>query len=238
MISDEMLNSANIRRSITVPRCASVPERTVLRNPRGRFRSGFFAPDRLRPWNACGQRALPVVLCIALMAGSGAALAAQTDAAARCRGITDSAARLQCYDRLFEAADERLSPPDAQEMPGKPTNEVDERAVAVPQDRSAPAKSATKAATPAGAANDATEAPAGSASDAAPATQRIVEAGTRPTGRRWFRLDDGSVWEQVTLRRTDLSVDQAVIVTRGMVGSYHLRRADGGGRSTQVRRVN
>jgi hypothetical protein len=40
----------------------------------------------------------------------------------------------------------------------------------------------------------------------------------------------------MTMRRSLLQVDDEVRVTRSLIGTYHLRPADGRGRSTQVRR--
>lgn len=66
---------------------------------------------------------------------------------------------------------------------------------------------------------------------------RVAGSGKGITGRLWFRLEDGQLWEQVTPRRSDIVTGDIVRITKGALGAYHLRRANGSSRSTQVRRL-
>lgn len=158
-----------------------------------------------------------------------------------CTVIDSPEARLACYDRQHGRGDPASpTPPPAQAAPAAPV---------------APAADPPAAPPPAPAADVATDAPAKEqpadpgafgqehlpqptrppeAPDAL--TAEVTAAGEGMTGRRWFRLDNGQLWEQVTVRRTGIEPGDRVALTRSPIGTYHLRRADGSSRSTQVRR--
>tara|TARA_Y100001933_G_scaffold83082_1_gene84532 strand:+ start:2952 stop:3530 length:579 start_codon:yes stop_codon:yes gene_type:complete len=162
-----------------------------------------------------------------------------------CTAIESAEARLACYDRQHGRS-EPAAP--AQPAPAP-------RAATAP---AAPAADMPAPPPPAPAAGTANEPPAAAPSgqpadpgafgrEHLPEPARPPEApealtvdvtavGQGMTGRRWFRLDNGQLWEQVTVRRTGIEAGDRVTLTRSPIGTYHLRRADGSSRSTQVRR--
>jgi hypothetical protein len=177
---------------------------------------------------ACGT-----VICLAW-----SALCLASDAPAgllACRNISDAAARLACFDR--EAAG--LAP--------APTASV--AALPVPPPSSAPAASASVAATPLASAPAAStavrpapvldpqqqfglperavaakEVAAGTRSaDATKVEAHLVEIAPAVDGRALFTLDNGQVWRQLS-SEGDLLAKQgdAVTISRGLLGSYWL----------------
>jgi hypothetical protein len=162
-----------------------------------------------------------------------------------CTSIESPEARLACYDRQHgrEGAPAPARPVPAPEAPAAATAPTPAAPDAPPP---APEADATADA-PAAAARAAPGDPGAFGREQLPQPARPPEApdaltaevtgvGQGMTGRRWFRLDNGQLWEQVTARRTGIEPGDRVALTRSPIGTYHLRRADGSSRSTQVRR--
>jgi hypothetical protein len=186
---------------------------------------------------------LAPMLIAAWLLGSQAATA-QAEAADTCRTIDSPAERLACYDRLHGRAQ---SERDDVEPPRAPPAPAEEHAASAPAVRDPrPTSSPTPPAAPAAPA--APVAPANEAfgeeqlpSRAAPAEQAELETivlatGRSMTGRHWYRLEGGQLWEQVTPRHTGIDEGDAIRISRSPLGTYHIRRADGSSRSSQVRR--
>lgn len=162
-------------------------------------------------------------LFLLLLGCSGLTAAAVGPTSAEdCVAIADREARLACYDAVHGHAAEdapAVPPPPAQPTPparrappAEPAPPADFGAEQLPQRRSEPE-----------AKDDLVVA--------------IAEMGKQATGRHWFRLENGQLWSQVSPERTTLKAGDSVRINRGLLGTYHLREADGGSRSTAVRRL-
>jgi hypothetical protein len=64
----------------------------------------------------------------------------------------------------------------------------------------------------------------------------VTAMGQSNTRKHWFRLENGQLWEQASIESTNIREGDAVRVSRGLFGSYTMRRADGSSRSTRVQR--
>jgi hypothetical protein len=64
----------------------------------------------------------------------------------------------------------------------------------------------------------------------------VTAMGESNTRKHWFRLENGQLWEQLSIESTNIQEGDDVRVSRGVFGSYTMRRADGGSRSTRVQR--
>lgn len=175
---------------------------------------------------------LAPLLIAAWLLGSQAA-PGQAEEADTCRTIDSPAERLACYDRLHgraEAVREDVVTPRATPPP------AGENAAGAPAERD-PRPTTSPPAQPANEAFGEEQLP----SQAVPAEQAELEAvvlatGRSMTGRHWYRLEGGQLWEQVTPRHTGIDQGDAVRISRSPLGTYHIRRADGSSRSSQVRR--
>jgi hypothetical protein len=156
------------------------------------------------------QRTGARVLLLLLGCSGLTAAAAGPTSADDCVAIADREARLACYDAVHGHADEVA--PAVPAPPAQPAPPADFGAEQLPQRPSEP---------------DAEE----------ELLVAIVEMGRQATGRHWFRLENGQLWSQVSPERTTLKAGDSVRISRGLLGTYHLREADGGSRSTAVRRL-
>lgn len=130
----------------------------------------------------------------------------------RCRGLTDPAARLACYDALVPAA----APPPAARAPEQPATSAP--APAAPPDRFGLQTPAT---------------------EAVQAVESHIAGefrGWEPRSR--IQLANGQVWEVNDDSRGALApvLDPKVRVRRGMLGSFYLE-IEGLNRSPRVKRV-
>jgi hypothetical protein len=139
-----------------------------------------------------------------------------------CRDVADSATRLACFDREtallvhLPAAPVAASPPSAAPIAAPPT--------------AAPFDAQQKFGLPQGviAAN---EVAAGTRAPAASQLQaKIAIVGHSADGRDVYTLDNGQVWRQL-LRDVDTLAESgdAVIISKGLLGSYWLRLKSGRG---------
>jgi len=148
--------------------------------------------------------------------------------AAPCLSVENDRDRLACYDRLFGRVGSTATegPESSEDTPatgGSPAGKTAPEAAArqqlgaeqLPSRRSEPDEPPDE-------------------------TSEIVvildEVGRRADGRYWFRLDNDQLWSQVSAKRASFESGDLVRIRRGLLGTYHLRPADGSGRSTQVRR--
>jgi len=140
------------------------------------------------------------------------ALHADDSGLLRCRGLTDPAARLACYDALVPAA----APPPAARAPERPATSAP--APAAPPDRFGLQTPATEVAQ--------------AVDSHIPGEFRGWEANSRLT------LANGQVWEVNDGSRGALApvVDPKVRVRRGVLGSFYLE-IEGLNRSPRVKRV-
>lgn len=125
-----------------------------------------------------------------------------------CVEIEDTAARLACYDRLHGRS---AAPPEG---------------VAAAQESGSAAPESGGVAVP----------PPSGEPETLP-HDRVVASGEGATGRRWFRLESGQLWQEVTPGPTDIATGDVVRITESAIGTFHLRRSDGSSRSSQVRRL-
>ena len=176
---------------------------------------------------------------VLLVSAAAAWPAAQT---MDCTTIRSPEARLACYDRQHgrAAAVPSAEPDRAPVPPAAPT--ADEPAAPPPASTAGAAADAPAPPRPEQPADPGAfgreQLPQPPRPPEAPdaLTANVTAVGEAMTGRRWFRLDNGQLWEQVTVRRTGIEAGDTVALTRSPIGTYHLRRADGSSRSTQVRR--
>lgn len=171
---------------------------------------------------------LPTVLAVLVMS---TAVSAATAGPARCVAIADRAERLACYDQAHgrDAAEAAVPAPAAEAPDAAPAAEPPE-----PPAAAEPAP----AADPSGLGGEQlpeSRQPAADSQDELIAT--VASLGEQATGRHWFRLDNGQLWIQVSPARSAVRAGDSVRISRGILGTYTLRRADGGSRSTSVRRL-
>jgi hypothetical protein len=195
-------------------------------------------PPRFRP--ALAILALPSLACAAQPAATP-----PSQGLADCAGITDSAARLACYDRLAG----RGAAPAAPEAPAAPAQPAGTQASAatspsagmatppappVPVTAPAPASAAAAAA-------GAARTPPGAAAPPPPSPQsfglyqaehpkpppvsrtleaRVVALGKSAGGQMTVTLDGGAMWELLDDGDPLLAVGDAVTIQRAALGSY------------------
>lgn len=142
----------------------------------------------------------------------------------RCRGLTDPAARLSCYDALVPA-------PAPLPTSGAPA----------PAPATAPALAATS--TPVPASKPEVQSDRFGLATPAAETAQAVDSHIPGEFRGWesnsrIKLANGQVWEVVDGSRGALApvVDQKVRVRRGVLGSFYLE-IEGLNRSPRVKRV-
>lgn len=163
-----------------------------------------------------------------------------------CTAIASPDARLACYDRQHGRAD-AAQPARPAEPPAPPTPAAPAAASPGTDAQTPPRPAATTADAPEPARPDRPTDPGAFGREQLPEPTRppeapdalvaeVTGAGEGITGRRWYRLDNGQLWEQVTVRRTGIETGDRIELRRSPIGTYHLRRADGSSRSTQVRR--
>ncbi|MEQ8860771.1 MAG: hypothetical protein RIC56_19170 [Pseudomonadales bacterium] len=185
------------------------------------------------------------VRLITLVMFSGAIVAAAAEApssADDCVALVDRDARLACYDR----AHGRQATPSVTNTDPSAESAVAEEPIAnpppsapAPPDRRAgpglPAESATPASD-----FGAEQLPRSGEARDENETDLVADIramGKQTTGRHWFRLENDQLWSQVSPERTTLRTGDSIRINRSLLGTYHLRRADGGSRSTAVRRL-
>ena len=185
------------------------------------------------------------------------AAAAPLDGLLACRALTDSAARLACFDRETAALATAPAPALAAASPN---------AAASPAAAAAPATAATQAAAaPQSGSTAATAAPPVRAAPVLDAQQSFglsgsaiaaheEAAGTRPqklaklearvvalalagNGRTVFTLDNTQVWQQIESSGDMLAkLGDSATISRGLLGSYWLQLKNGRGcKVTRVR---
>lgn len=174
----------------------------------------------------------------------GLALSASQADVDRCLGIGDDAARLACYDRLF---DRRQSAAPAAALPAAGTPAAAGKPA--PASPAAPAKEvATVAPVPAAATAAAAPAPAPEEAFGLTVDQRpegkvksisgtLVEVESSATGRHVLVLDNGQRWRQLEpTTRPAFSSGETVEIRRAALGSYLATVPDSGRRAVRVRR--
>lgn len=167
------------------------------------------------------------VLLIGCCGVTAAAVAASS--AEDCVAIADREARLACYDALHGHAAETTSVMPAPAPPSAPpAGVVSDKIEAPPPARTAP---------PADFGAEQLPQPRSEPAAEADLVVAIAEMGRQATGRHWFRLENGQLWSQVSPERTTLKAGDSVRISRGLLGTYHMREADGGSRTTGVRRL-
>ena len=174
----------------------------------------------------------------------GAAAAANDDALRRCRGLSDAAARLACYDALPVAA------PPAAAVPVLPQTAVVQGTAterAAPSAISSAIPSATSSATPSATSIAAPSAtPAKAVEDSFGFEQRtatqdirssivgVVEGWDRNTR---FRLANGQVWQVADDSSAAYYLrDPKVIIKRALLSGFEME-IEGARRAPRVRRV-
>lgn len=169
---------------------------------------------------------------LALLAG-GPAFAADDS---HCTSVTDSAARLACYD-----AAHNLHPKTAA-VPAAPAPASSSKPVAPTAERAAPtARPAAPTAEPAQVAQSAQSSfglppKVDQRKEARRLTATVVSLQTVPVGQV-FTLDNGQVWQIGDyLREPYVRVHDAVVINRQALGSFLMVRASGGD-SVRVKRL-
>ena len=162
-----------------------------------------------------------------------------------CRAITDSAARLACFDRETAAlaSAPALSSAAAPAAPAAPA-----AAVAAPESSAAPSSAAAAPAHPApdaqqsfglsGSAIAAHEEAAGARpAKLAKIEGRIVALALTGNGRTLFTFENTQVWQQLESDGDMLAkLGDSAIISRGLLGSYWLQLKNGRGcKVTRVR---
>lgn len=166
--------------------------------------------------------------------------AAEPEDPAHCTAIADRLERLACYDRLHgvevpaAAAPAEPAPPTAT-APAEPAPAPATAAPAEPAEPTEPAEP------PAASAELGAEQLPKQRDKAADRADELITTvtgmGEQVTGRHWFRLENGQLWAQVSPERAPVAVGDSVRISRSVLNTYSLRRADGGSRSTAVRRL-
>jgi hypothetical protein len=164
--------------------------------------------------------------------------AAPVEAVLACRSVTDSVARLACFDRTSDALAVPLAGAPAAVPPAAP--DVAPAGVVAAPNRAAPEQ-------PLDAQQEfgmhprdvaAAEVAAGiRAPDVKNIQAAIVAIGFAANGRMLFTLDNGQVWRQL-VREGELlaKVGDSVTISRGLFGSFWLQAASG--RGCKVNRVD
>ena len=176
-------------------------------------------------------------LALTLAAGAAGALA---QSAEDCVSIKDQQARLACYDQLHGRGPATSAPTQRQTAPAAaeeaPITQAPAQPAANPRSDQEAAQQAAAAGTTDLGAEQLPKPREAQDQKADEMLSAIRSMGEGITGRHWFRLENDQLWEQVSPESTTLRAGDAVRVSRGLLGTYHLRREDGGSRSTSVRR--
>lgn len=156
---------------------------------------------------------LPAALVVVLL--GTAAPAAAPAGPEECVAIADSGKRLGCYDRVH----------------GRGAS-----------DAAATSAPSAEAASPQGPASELgaeqlPKQPEAATDREGELITTVADMGRQMTGRHWFRLENGQLWSQVSPGRTTVQAGDSVRISRGRLGTYSLRQADGESRSTAVRRL-
>ena len=169
-----------------------------------------------------GQSAILMVFFTIL---ANAALAQElSESLARCRAVTEDAARLQCYDAVANA----LQGAEAQVIPADPVARADV-SNAGPRD--------SVANTPLPPAQVVKQQHATDASGDAPISGTIIAIDVLPNGGRIVTLDNGQRWRETgTAPSLKLYVGQTVRIRPGALGSFRLFGS--GNKATRVKRVD
>jgi hypothetical protein len=176
------------------------------------------------------MKAWPLVsLLLASLAGAAQPVATPASPAlAACADVTDSAARLACYDKLAGRGAAPAGPP-APAAPPQPGG-AQAAAATVPTAAAAPGSMAAAAPTPPGAAAPAPSSPRSFGlygaehprpPPATPALEaRIAALGKSAGDHMTVTLDGGALWELVDDSDPLLAVGDAVTIKRAALGSY------------------
>jgi len=154
---------------------------------------------------------------------------AATPTADDCLTITEQQARLACYDQLHGRNSTPVPASGAPDvLDTEPVAEVTSQTRATPAEVPPMIEELGSEQLPK---------PRAAEEDRTDNLVSAVKAmGKGLTGRHWFRLDNGQLWEQVSAERTTIRDGDSIRISRGLMATYHLRREDGSSRSTSVRR--
>ncbi|SHI04438.1 hypothetical protein [Ferrimonas marina] len=169
-----------------------------------------------------------------------------------CAEQTDPKARLACYDQIASAISQCQAQQDQldrllcfdsiTQVSGTPDSTPKAQSIQPEPDPAAPAAVAV-----------APVAPVSPAPQASPQTEfgfeaqavdhtpdaisaRVAEVSTDPYGKWTVTLDNGQRWRQTESKRFRLKADQEVVISKGSLGSFMLKR-EGSNSSTRVKRV-
>lgn len=176
-----------------------------------------------------------VVVAVLSLAWPAPGAAAESPAVASCLVIDDPGERLSCFDALHGREPTGQDEPGSPETPEPPTP-PDDQASAATIDEPAPASPAPPPRARGSFGAEQLPTPPAEPSSPQELVTEVTDVGRQPTGRHWFRLSNGQLWSQVSAGIVHVEPGDRVRIRRGRFGTYHLRPADGSGRSTQVRR--
>ena len=166
---------------------------------------------------------------------SGGALAEGTDvhnALAPCIGISSSADRLACYDKLAG----RVSAPKAAPVAAAPAPAAAAPAAAATSVAAAPAPAAAPTAEDFGLSKVQKAASSSSPPEIKSVTAKIAGFGHSPNRRTQVTLDNGQVWEYEDDPDSLLTIGDSVTIKRAALGSFILLTPTK--HSHRVRRIN
>jgi hypothetical protein len=182
------------------------------------------------------------VLSTAILAtcASGGALADGTDvhnALAPCIGISSSADRLACYDKLAgRVSAPKAAPVAATAAPAAPAPATAAPAAAATSVAAAPAPAAAPTAEDFGLSKVQKAASSTSPPEIKSVNAKVAGFGHSPNRRTQVTLDNGQVWEYEDDPDSLLSIGDSVIIKRAALGSFILLTPTK--HSHRVRRIN